>query len=192
MPHHYDAHDHDKLLRWRDELCAVPPTADGFPAMALFLVRPTDTAAHEIFRRYRTEFEQRGASFAQLVIFGMHGVSSAVRALLRSAGLSESDLPAMLLAPSGDSTATAAVAITLPAGANLAGVADANSNSNSNSGSDGACDYLAPWQDALDRIRITRQGSPLRLMGVQGRRLEGMHLGRLAMDALSAAAGRCQ
>ena len=188
MPHHYDAHDHDKLLRWRDELGAVPPAADGFPAMALFLVRPTDTAAHEIFRRYRTEFERRGASFAQLVIFGMHGVSSAVRALLRSAGLSESDLPAMLLAPSGDSGATAAVAITLPAGANLAGVADANSNS----GSDGACDYLAPWQDALDRIRITRQGSPLRLMGVQGRRLEGMHPGRLAMDALSATAGQCQ
>ena len=185
MPHHYDAHDHDKLLRWRDELRAAPPSAGGFPAMALFLVRPNDTAAHEIFRRYRTEFEQREASFAQLVIFGMHGVSATVRALLRAAGLSESDLPAMLLAPSGDSDATAAVAVTLPAGDSLAVGNDANSNS----GGDGACDYLAPWQDALDRVRITRYGSPLRLMGIQGRRLEGVELGGLAMDALSAAAG---
>ena len=181
MPHHYDAHDHDKLLRWRDELRAAPPSAGGFPAMALFLVRPNDTAAHEIFRRYRTEFEQREASFAQLVIFGMHGVSSVVRALLRSAGRSENDLPAMLIAESGDSNAPATVAITLPAGDSLAVGNDPNG--------DGACDYLAPWQDALDRVRITRHGSPLRLDGVQGRRLEGVDLGGLAMDALSAAAG---
>ena len=185
MPHHYDAHDYDKLLRWRDALRAAPPTAAGFPAMALFLVRPNDTAAHEIFRRYRTEFEARGASFAQLVIFGMHGVSAAVRALLRSAGLSESDLPAMLLATSGDSAAPATVAITLPAGDSLAVGNDANSNS----GGDGACDYLAPWPDVLDRIRITGHGSPLRLMGVPGRRLDGVDLGGLAMAALSATAG---
>lgn len=184
MSHHYDAHDHDKLLRWRDALRAASPSADGFPAMALFLVRPTDTAAHEIFRRYRTEFEQRGASFAQLVIFGMHGVSSAVRALLRPAGLSESDLPLMLLpaSPSGDSNTPAAVAITLPAGESLAGSDDPNG--------DGTCDYLSPWQDALDRIRITRYDSPLRLAGVQGRRLDGVDLSRLATDALSAAAGQ--
>ena len=180
MPHHYDAHDHDKLLRWGDELRANPPADSGFPAMALFLVRPADTAAHEIFRRYRAEFEPRGASFAQLVIFGMHGVSAAVRALLRQAGLSESDLPLMLLAPSGKSgNATATVAITLPTGDSLAGGADPNG--------DGTCDYLAPWQDALDRIRITRygNGSPLRLMGIQGRRLDEVDIGELAMGALA-------
>ena len=184
MPHHYDTHDHDKLLRWRDALYAAPPAADGFPAMVLFLVRPTDAAAHEIFRRYRTEFEQRGASFAQLVIFGMHGVSAAVRALLRPAGLSESDLPLMLLAPSpaGDGSTTDTVAITLPAGDSLAGSDDLNG--------DGTCDYLAPWQDALDRIRITRYGSPLRLTGIQGRQLGEVDLSGLATDALSAAAGQ--
>ena len=66
MSHHYDAHDQDKLLRWQDELRANPPADNAFPALALFLVRPADTAAHEIFRRYRAEFEPRGASFAQI------------------------------------------------------------------------------------------------------------------------------
>ena len=178
MSHHYDAHDQDKLLRWQDELRANPPADGAFPALALFLVRPADTAAHEIFRRYRAEFEPRGASFAQLVIFGMHGVSAAVRALLRQAGLFESDLPLMLLAPS--SAATATIAITLPTGDSLAGGDDPNG--------DGTCDYLAPWQDALDRIRITRygNGSPLRLRGVQGRPLDGVDIGDLARGALSA------
>ena len=183
MSHHYDAHDHDKLLRWQDELGANPAADSAFPALALFLVRPADTAAHEIFRRYRAEFEPRGASFAQLVIFGMHGVSTAVRALLRQAGLSESDLPLMLLAPSAapSGNATATVAITLPTGDSLAGGDDPNG--------DGSCDYLAPWQDALDRIRITRygNGSPLRLRGVQGRPLDGVDLGALARGAIDEA-----
>ena len=109
----------------------------------------------------------------------MHGVSATVRALLRQSGLTETDLPLMLLAPSGNTTAT--VAITLPTGDSLAGGDDPNG--------DGTCDYLAPWQDALDRIRITRygNGSPLRLMGVQGRRMDGVDLGGLATGSLDAA-----
>lgn len=175
MPHHYDAHDHDKLLRWRDDLQNSPLAAAGFPAVALFLVKPTATAAHEIFRRYRAEFERREASFAHLVIFGMHGVSAAVRALLESAGLAENDLPVMLLAPAADPAA--AVAVQLPAGESLQGGHDPNG--------DGTCDYLPPWQDVLDRIRITGDGRPLRLMGVQGRRLAQVDLRELPTAALA-------
>ena len=82
--------------------------------MALFLVKPQATGSHEIFRRYRTEFEERNAGFANLVIFGMHGVSVAVRSLLAQTGLSESDLPVMMLAPADEPTSV--IAVSLPAG----------------------------------------------------------------------------
>ena len=175
MPHHYDAHDHDKLQRWHNDLRATPIAPDGFPAIALFLVKPEATGAHEIFRRYRAEFEGRDAAFAQLVVFGMHGVSSAVRSLLDLAGLAEGDLPALLLAPASELSAV--VAIRLPPGESLEGGDDPNG--------DGACDYLPPWQDALDRIRITRYGARLRLAGVQGRPAPGVNLTQLPAAALA-------
>ncbi len=174
MPHHYDAHDHDKLLRWRDDLRSAPASANDFPAMALFLVKPQATGSHDIFRRYRAEFEQRNAPFASLVIFGMHGVSDTVRNLLAQAALSESDLPVMLLAPADQPDSVTAVQ--LPPGESLEGGDDPND--------DGTCDYLAPWQDILDRIRITRRGRPLRLTGVQGRQLNGPDLRQLPDAAL--------
>ncbi len=176
MSHHYDEHDHDKLLRWRDDLKGAAIGGDGFPAMALFLVKPQATGSHEIFRRYRAEFEQRDASFANLVIFGMHGVSTTVKGLLEQAGLAEDDLPVMMLAPAADPSAV--IAVRLPSGESLEGGDDPNG--------DGTCDYLAPWQDALDRIRITKDGRILRLMGVQGRKLNGPDLREVAGAALVA------
>ncbi len=181
MSHHFDEHDHDKLLRWRNELSASGPesgpgynaAAAAFPAAALFLVKPSATGAHDVFRKYRTVFEERAAPFASLVVFGMHGVSSTVRALLDAAGLTESDLPALLIAPTAEPEHS--IIVTLPSGASLEGDDDPNG--------DGACDYLAPWQDVLDRIRITRDGRPLRLMGVQGRKLPGVNITRLAAAA---------
>ena len=178
MSHHYDEHDHDKLVRWRDDLRAASAADSDFPAMALFLVKPQATGSHEIFRRYRTEFEERNAGFANLIIFGMHGVSAAVRSLLAQTGLSESDLPVMMLAPADEPTSVTAVR--LPAGESLEGGDDPNG--------DGTCDYLAPWQDVLDRIRITKRGRPLRLMGVQGRKLDGANLRELADASLATAA----
>ena len=178
MSHHYDKHDHDKLLRWRDDLRGASIVDGDFPAMALFLVKPQATGSHEIFRRFRTEFEQRDASFAHLVIFGMHGVSTTVRSLLDQTGLTESDLPVMMLAPAAEPASV--VAVQLPSGESLEGGDDPNG--------DGTCDYLAPWQDVLDRIRITRRGRPLRLMGVQGRKLDGPDLRNLATAALETVA----
>ena len=180
MSHHYDDHDHDKLLRWREDLKENAIVDGDFPAMALFLVKPRASGSHEIFRRFRTEFEQRDASFAHLVIFGMHGVSSTVRSLLDQTGLTESDLPVMMLAPAAEPAAV--VAVQLPSGESLEGGDDPNG--------DGTCDYLAPWQDVLDRIRITKAGRPLRLMGVQGRKLNGPDLRDLPQAALERMAVR--
>ena len=178
MSHHYDQHDHEKLLRWRDDLAAASIDPEGFPAMALFLVKPQATGSHEIFRRYRTEFEKRDASFVHLVVFGMHGVSATVRGLLDQAGLSEEVLPVVIMAPSADPCAVTAVP--LPSGESIEGADDPNGG--------GTCDYLAAWQDVLDRISITRPGRPLRLMGVQGQKLDGVDLRELAGAALEAAA----
>ena len=178
MSHHYDEHDHDKLLRWRDDLQSTSIVDGEFPAMALFLVKPQATGSHEIFRRFRTEFEQRDASFAHLVVFGMHGVSSTVRALLDQTGLTESDLPVMMLAPAAEPASV--IAVQLPSGESLEGADDPNGG--------GTCDYLAAWQDVLDRIRITKGGRTLRLMGVQGRKLNGHDLRDLPAAALSSEA----
>ena len=178
MSHHYDEHDHDKLLRWSNDLRDTAIDSDGFPAMALFLVKPNATGAHDIFRRYRAEFEKGDASFAHLVVFGMHGVSATVRGLLEQAGLSEAELPVMMLAPAADPCAVTAVR--LPPGESIEGADDPNGG--------GTCDYLAAWQDVLDRISITRPGRPLRLMGVQGQKLTGMDLRELAGAALEASA----
>ena len=176
MSHHYDEHDHDKLMRWQTDLQAAPIDPEGFPAMALFLVKPQATGSHDIFRRYRTEFEKRDASFAHLVVFGMHGISATVRGLLDQAGLSEDDLPVMMLAPATDPCAVTAVR--LPAGESIEGADDPNGG--------GTCDYLAAWQDVLDRISITRSGRPLRLMGVQGQKVDGVDLRELASATLEA------
>lgn len=178
MSHHFDEHDHDKLVRWQTDLHATPIDPEGFPAVALFLVKPQATGAHEIFRRYRTEFEKRDASFAHLVVFGMHGISATVRGLLNQAALSEDDLPVLMLAPSVDPCAVTAVR--LPSGESIEGADDPNGG--------GTCDYLAAWQDVLDRISITKSGRPLRLMGVQGQKLDGVDLRELAGAALEAAA----
>ena len=68
----------------------------------------------------------------------------------------------MMLAPAVDPSAV--IAVRLPSGESLEGGDDPNG--------DGTCDYLAPWQDALDRIRITKDGRILRLMGRAGAQAE--------------------
>lgn len=88
-----DAHDRDKLRRWQQELTGSAPP--GPAVYVLFLVSEQDTAAHDIFRDFRRSFEQRNAGFANLVIFGQHGVSSTVRLMLAELGLSEAGLPVL-------------------------------------------------------------------------------------------------
>ena len=95
MPSHADTHDWDKLARWQKDLEAAEP--DGPAVYAVFLVSEKDTIAHDVFRSLRASFEERGAGFAHLVIFGQHGVSATARALQGELGLAGEGLPALAL-----------------------------------------------------------------------------------------------
>ena len=64
---------------------------------AVFLVAPEDRYAHDVFRAFRSSFENLGASFEHLVIFGQHGVSSTVLGLLDQVGHSLKSLPMLAL-----------------------------------------------------------------------------------------------
>ena len=69
-----DSHDFGKLTRWHEGL--VSESGSSFPACALFLASGEDNRAHDIFRVYRSAFEELGAGFHDLVIFGQHGTST--------------------------------------------------------------------------------------------------------------------
>ena len=109
---HADRHDLDKLARWYGGLSAN--SAGRFPVYAMFLVSAGDQAAHDIFRRFRTSFESRGAPFHNLVIFGQHGVSSTLRGMLAQLGLHATPIPLLLLF--GGACATTVYVLPLPAG----------------------------------------------------------------------------
>ncbi len=90
-----DQHDLDKLARWRQDLSGGD-TAQ-FPVYCVFLVSPDDLASHQVFRRFRSSFEDRAAGFQHLMIFGQHGISATLKALLAEFGLSLEQLPALAL-----------------------------------------------------------------------------------------------
>ena len=92
---HADTHDLDKLSRWHNDLISETPGA--FPVYAVFLVSGEDRDAHDVFRAFRTSFEEHGGSFQHLVIFGQHGVSGATRSLLPEFGLSADSLPSLAM-----------------------------------------------------------------------------------------------
>ncbi len=95
MPSRADAHDADKLRRWRTDLSDSP--SQTFPVYAMFLVSERDRAAHDVFRSFRSSFEDRGAGFGNLVIFGQHGVSSTVHLMLQKLGLASDAIPLLVL-----------------------------------------------------------------------------------------------
>ncbi len=90
-----DQHDEDKLARWQRDLGGG--VSGGFPLHAVFLVSEGDRAAHDVFRAFRSRFEELGAGFQHLVIFGQHGVSQAERMLLARLGLAADNLPSLVL-----------------------------------------------------------------------------------------------
>ena len=99
---HADNHDRDKLSRWSKGLGGGNSTR--FPVYAVFLVRPEDRYAHDVFREFRSSFQSLGADFQHLVIFGQHGVSSTLLSLLDRLGRSLESLPMLALfsGPSAD------------------------------------------------------------------------------------------
>ena len=90
-----DQHDLDKLARWHQDLSIGDQ--GHFPLYCVFLVSPDHRASHQVFRGFRASFEKRYAGFQHLVIFGQHGISTTLRALLAEFGLTLEQVPALVL-----------------------------------------------------------------------------------------------
>ena len=141
-----DCHDLDKLTRWKTALDAAPNNNPApFPACAIFLVSPEDHAAHHIFRQYRAAFEELGANFHHLIIFGQHGISTTATAFLTELDLEQTSIPLLAITPLPE--ATRVYHLPLPKG-------DQN----------GELNHSQPWREILTLIRaaVTAQ-SPLTL-----------------------------
>ena len=106
---HADSHDLDKLTRWRQGLVGDGPSQ--FPVYAVFLVGPEDRAAHDVFRGFRSSFEERDAPYENLVIFGQHGLSKTSEGLCAGLGLSQGEVPllALFASPSAPTVYTVAL-----------------------------------------------------------------------------------
>ena len=148
---HVDRHDLDKLARWKGGLDGAADSAP-FPVCAIFLVSAQDRAAHDIFRRYRSAFEELGGGFHHLVIFGQHGVSATLLAFLDELGVSRGDVPLLALVPMDGADVGRVVRLPLPKGEG-----------------DGGLDDSQPWGAALALIRAAASGpAPLSLPEVGG------------------------
>ena len=138
-----DSHDLDKLKRWQKDLETTPE--DAPPVFAIFLVSGEDQVAHEVFRAFRTSFEEQRLGFAHLVIFGQHGVSETARRLRSRFGLDEGEGagPSLVLF-SGPGTQPQIVP--LPSGEE----------------GDGHTDEGSGWRDALNKaVGVVSRGNCL-------------------------------
>ncbi len=155
QPSHADRHDLDKLSRWK---AGLDTPAEGgtaaFPACAIFLVSPEDRASHDIFRRYRSTFEELGGGFHHLVIFGQHGISATQVAFLAELGKEQASVPLLAIVPLVEKAEAAgrAYCLDLPKGER-----------------DGELDDSQSWGAALGLVRAAASGQmPLSLDGVAG------------------------
>ena len=137
---HADRHDLDKLARWKAGLDAAADSAP-FPVCAIFLVGPQDRVAHDVFRRYRSVFEELGGGFHHLVIFGQHGISATLLAFLDELAAGPDDVPLLALAPMDGGDAEGFVRLPLPKG-----------------GTGNALDDSQPWGAMLTLIRAAASG----------------------------------
>ena len=147
-----DSHDVGKLAKWYEGL--VSSVEDSFPVCALFLASGEDRRAHEIFRAYRSAFEEMGAGFHDLVIFGQHGTSTTCTALMPALGLSGLRIPSLALICRGKGRGMYATG--LPEG----GLAD---------GCQEEASVGVPWHQALEMIRQSvAENSELAFDGLDG------------------------
>ena len=158
---HADRHDRDKLARWKADLDG---SADaGIPYCAIFLVGPEHRASHDIFRRYRSAFEELGGGFHNLVIFGQHGVSTTQTAFLKELEMQQGSVPVLAIAAVSPD-AEAVPCIELPPG-----------------DYDGELDDSQAWGVALERISHAALGqSPLSFDAIEGAASGGFSRGSLA------------
>ena len=166
---HADRHDLDKLARWKAGLDAAGEDGDSsFPSCAIFLVTGEDRASHDIFRRYRSAFEELGGGFHHLVIFGQHGVSTTQQAFLAEVGRDRLSVPLLVIA-SMTADSSDAFCIELQKG-----------------DPDGDLDESQPWGNALSRIRdAAAVPSSLSLADVDGVVEAGFNRGSLAQTVSS-------
>ena len=151
QPTHADRHDLDKLTRWKTALDAAPNNnPNPFPACAIFLVSPNDRAAHHIFRQYRAAFEELGANFHHLIIFGQHGISTTATTFLTELDLKPDSIPQLAIVPLPE--ATRVYHIPLPKG-------DPTGESDDNQ----------PWREILTLIRAAAANqAPLTMTAATG------------------------
>ena len=147
---HADTHDLDKLSRWHKDLIAETPGA--FPVYAVFLVSGEDRDAHDVFRAFRTSFEEHGGGFQHLVIFGQHGVSVTTKSLLPELGLSDDSLPSLAMFTQRDAKSVHLLQL-------IEGDPDPSRPEESQ-----------PWRKVLNQVEeaVGGQGSGLDLSSVQG------------------------
>ena len=142
---HADRHDLDKLARWKSGLDgATGDDVSAFPVCAIFLVGPEHRQSHDIFRRYRSVFEELGGGFHHLVIFGQHGVSTTQVAFLEEVGMEQGNIPVLAIAPVAEaSEGTKAVyCLELPKGER-----------------EGELDDSQDWGAALEAVRAAATGN---------------------------------
>lgn len=173
---HADSHDLDKLVRWSRALAGEQP--GHFPVYSAFLVRPEDRRAHDLFREFRSSFQNAGAEFQHLVIFGQHGVSRTALELLELFGLTEESLPILALFSGPGAKRLYWAQLT------KGGSTETPAGPSSDSGSDDA------WRTLLARIedRADCGASGLHLNCVPG--MAGASLGNLSMTDVVAEALR--
>ena len=159
-----DSHDLDKLTKWHEGLTSAADSR--FPVCALFLVSGGDRRAHDIFRVYRKAFEELGAGFHDLVIFGQHGDSSTSAALAPGLGLSGLRVPSLALISRPDPPVCHST--DLPAGVLAEGELEEEGQE-------------IPWEKALEIIKMSAvDESPLSLDDLEGLELRSMLTGTLA------------
>ncbi|PKB78773.1 MAG: hypothetical protein BZY88_16680 [SAR202 cluster bacterium Io17-Chloro-G9] len=154
-----DSHDRDKLARWHNDLVSNPP--GKFPAYAVFLVTGDDRAAHDVFREFRSSFEERQAGFEHLVIFGQHGVSTTLLGMMSQLGMSKEEIPSLALF--SEPGAKTALTLSLTAGGNV----DRCEGSES-AGIEGK--PAESWRAVLNQLEAAAQGN---LMGLDLASLTG-------------------
>ena len=160
---HADSHDLDKLARWKAGLDAAGKSgSSSFPACAIFLVTGEDRASHDIFRRYRSAFEELGGGFHHLVIFGQHGVSKTQQAFLAEVGLDQGSVPLLAVVPMSEDSTTV-YCVELQKGDPV-----------------GDLDESQSWAAALGAVGASAAGlSSLSLIDVEGVRSSGFRRGSL-------------
>ena len=160
---HADRHDLDKLARWKEGLDGVAGAERAsFPVCAIFLVSPEDRAAHDIFRRYRSVFEELGAGFHHLVIFGQHGISTTQVAFLGEVGSEQTSVPLLAIAPTAEGSGTVSF-IELPKGDR-----------------DGELDDSQTWGTVLRAVQ--EAASARSISGLD--KIEGVRIGGFRRDTL--------